>query len=1033
MTSSSQVSLNKAVPTVFLRTGAGGALDQRITVSVDNPGAPVDLTVVASAEGREVATPLGTVPSGKSEHDAYVPEIRRHGQIMVSLRAAGKIAAQCAIPWRSPKRWTVHLVHVSHHDAGYTDLFANVLREHDQFLDSILDMADSTRDFPDDAQFRLVVEQAWSIHHFLHHAPADKVARMESLLKSGHVEVTALFGNMTTHVCGHETLLRTLYPAFELRRKLGIPIVSAEHNDVPGVSWGVAEALIAAGVRIFLPDFPHYWDWGNFGLQGFWDEAGLFGKAGVPGPIWWEAPSGRRLLLWASNECTAKTFRPWLPQLAPRLQELADQDWPYDVFRCQCRGGQRDNAPYTVEYARTARQWNADWAYPHLICSTNARFYEDILRQLPANLPVVRGDLPDQDYPVGAVSTARATAVNRSNHIQAPAAECLASMAALTTDLRYPAQRLAETWQEGLWHDEHTWGTGGPRFGPAAETSELEKALHAHRAMTLAHDVARKAAARIADHVAVEGDDYHLVVFNSLAHPRSAGVATPLWEMENCGSEIVPVVEAPGHLIRRSVNLTDRNSMHLPDAMMDGQFDLIDVTTGRLVPFQVDRVSAPDEPVPYGARRYGTAQGGKRLGLFDVPTTVARTLRFLAQDVPACGYRTYRLRSRSDTPQFAGAPKASSTAIENEYFRVTVDPKRGRIVGIFDKKARRELLDAQAPHSLGELVVRDPTNELAAGLENVQVSAGHSGSVSASIVIRGSIAGHPQVCQSVSLTAGVRRVELATYILKDPTPLLDVHMAFPFLLDAAQFRERGFRFEGPLSVMRPILDSMPGTFSDALAVQNWVKAADASLSVLWSSLDAPVAGLGGLWPGRLSPAHRAVITDRLRHPPLKPEDITRPWIYCNLFSNNFCTNFSINQCGEFLFRHVIATADGDVGNAEAAAFGWDAMTPPEAVLTQGSRSRPLAPAGSMLEIDNPAVMLLAWKRAEDEQGWILRFWNVSDAPALATVKLPHLTIAAVQAVSAAEEELGGGISFSAHEFKLELPSQATAGVRLLMK
>ena len=41
------------------------------------------------------------------------------------------------------------------------------------------------------------------------------------------------------------------------------------------------------------------------------------------------------------------------------------------------------------------------------------RFY----RIVPDDLPVFRGELPGQDYPPGASSTAAATAVNRNNHI----------------------------------------------------------------------------------------------------------------------------------------------------------------------------------------------------------------------------------------------------------------------------------------------------------------------------------------------------------------------------------------------------------------------------------------------------------------------------------------------------------------------------------------------------------------------------------------------------------------------------------------
>ncbi len=59
--------------------------------------------------------------------------------------------------------------------------------------------------------------------------------------------MTALFANEITELCGHEELVRLLYPSFELKRRFGIDITVAEHNDIPGFSWGLASALAGAG------------------------------------------------------------------------------------------------------------------------------------------------------------------------------------------------------------------------------------------------------------------------------------------------------------------------------------------------------------------------------------------------------------------------------------------------------------------------------------------------------------------------------------------------------------------------------------------------------------------------------------------------------------------------------------------------------------------------------------------------------------------------------------------------------------------
>lgn len=128
-----------------------------------------------------------------------------------------------------------------------TDLASHVLRQHDEFRDSVIAFAEATADFPEEAPFRVVVEQAWSIDHFLRHAPPERAERMTGLPRSGHVELTALFGNMVTELCGPKSLARALYHAYRISRRYGIPLVTAEHNDIPGMRWGLAQILTEAG------------------------------------------------------------------------------------------------------------------------------------------------------------------------------------------------------------------------------------------------------------------------------------------------------------------------------------------------------------------------------------------------------------------------------------------------------------------------------------------------------------------------------------------------------------------------------------------------------------------------------------------------------------------------------------------------------------------------------------------------------------------------------------------------------------------
>jgi alpha-mannosidase len=99
-----------------------------------------------------------------------------------------------------------------------------------------------------------------------------------------------------------------------------------------------------------------------------------------------------------------------------------------------------------------------------------------------------------------------------------------------------------------------------------------------------------------------------------------------------------------------------------------------------------------DLPEQDGAARYTIADERGAA----VPSQIVRTdarhakLLFIAAGVPALGYKVYDLRS-GGTAEPAPAP-AAGTAIENELFRVAVDPATGWVGSIVDKRGHGEIL-----------------------------------------------------------------------------------------------------------------------------------------------------------------------------------------------------------------------------------------------------------------------------------------------------------------------------------------------------
>ena len=1006
--------LKQIIPTLFLRAAEVG-LERRLDVIVINPGATARMVLRVEQDGewgavravREID--LGEIPSGESTREVFIPNIDQEVEGKFFIRIGESLSDSLIISIKPPRRWTIHLVQESHHDLGYTGLPSHILRQHDRHLSEALDYARATDGYPEDAKFRIVIEQTWSLEHFLVNATTAKCEEMLRHLRSGRFEVNALYGNLTTELFSPEELIRALYPVARLKRLYGVPVTSAEHNDITGFSWGLAEALLGAGVRLLIPGLPLYYNWGYAGLESFWDQTTLL-RNGGPDAFRWQTPAGGELLVWCNGSGCGGDSRASLPGLVETLERLERQDWPYQTLRWPVTGANSDNSPYRMDFSDTVRDWNARWVSPHLVSSTNARFYSDFSQEDLGAIKVFRGELPGQDYPVGAMSTAAATGVNRRTHAGLSNAETAATAASLLRGADYPQADLDEAWRGMILHDEHTWGFQFPA-GPAAAAAQVEKAAHAFRAAALAQDVSAKALAALG--VSSEGvvSGPCILVFNDLGTPRSGVIRMPLRPLDNIQRVLTPVTQ-PGAMEEylQVTSLPGRDHVILSLDFLAGHFDLVDCATGRAVPYQIEELRDGETPLPFSAERLGLGSGSKRLGLFEVPLAVKLDLVFLAADVPSCGYKTYALRVRQQRtrPRFPNLLRQTAETIENEYYRVSAD--RSGLIRIYDNEAGRELIDEQAPHRLGALVVRAPEGRAWVSCQKT-MRKGPSGPVSVSLDLRGDAHGHPSIYQRVTLAQGQKQVDLAVNVLKDTTPLLDAHLAFPFNIPQAQIR-----YEGVLAALTPVIDFLPGAQSDRLAVQNWVRVGNDQFSLLWSSLDAPVASLGNLWEGYVSPAHRCFLPESIRnHRRLTEEDFQRSWIYSLLFANNFGTNFAVSQTGYALFRYRFSTQIGPITDQAASAWGQAAVTELEPALFPGM---PAVPSASLLHVDGAQV--LAFKKAENGRGLILRVWNPGPGVSRCRVSFPGLDVSILRRTNLVEEDIGdphrvsGAYSFDLH-------------------
>ncbi|MCD6506189.1 hypothetical protein J7M22_06145 [Candidatus Poribacteria bacterium] len=915
----------------------------------------VDITVIGDESAEislryEMGTDKGSLNLGgfkgdERRYEILLPDQRQTVSATFSLIRNGSEVDRVRMDWTPKRHWHVYLIPIAHHDYGYTDTIENVLRSYEGFYERILEYCRETDEYPWEARFRYMVEQSWSIYHFMDNASAEKVKEMVGRIREGRVEVPALFGNEITNLCGHEEMVRLIYPSFNLKRRYDIPIRSAAITDIPGLSWALPTVLSGVGVRYFFAGLPTYFEWG-YTVHNFWDESVICPK-GRPDAFIWEGPDGSQLLVYYQGGYgvwTPGSYEEVMERLPGMLEDLERRGYPFDAIRCAYNGG--DNHPPDIRCSYIAKEWNERWAYPKLIVGTNSMFFEH-LEEDRSRLPVFRGELPDTDYVVGAISSARETGINRVTHDRLPTVEKLSTISFLLGS-RYPSREIWRAWQDMLLYDEHTWGMSAP-LGEIQDWNWSCKSQHAYRAAGLASSLLLESSRGIADKVDIPDEGTHIVVFNPLSFKRT-------------------------DLVR------------VPRLKPDMPFNLIDAETGESIPSQVVRIDDPRFPLPYAEHRYAMGH---------VYESYSYDLVFVARDLPSLGYKTYRIVPADSSSAVKSSIEISGGVIENRFFRVELDPKTGAIASIYDKELGRELVDEEAAYRLNQLILRATRSGEIWGLKEVEIRKGEIGPIYGSMVVIGRCPGCPQVIQELVLYDQIKRIDLANRVLKDSTPFQELFFAFPFKVDRPRFR-----FEGTDSVIEPISDQLPGSNTDYHAAQHWVEVLNDEFGIAFSSLESHLVELGGLYPGYVSQAHHGIPWMDYGHEFLseRPE---KGHIYSYALVSNFRTNFKPSQHGEVLFRYSITSYEA---GENAPRFGWSFHNPPIPTLVEGKRSGPLPKSGCFVEVEPQNVLLLALKRAEDGRGVILRLIETEGRESPVRISMPLFKIENAIRTNLAEED-----------------------------
>jgi len=976
-----QLRLTSIKPTIFF-VRQDDVLTQLGEATIDNLSQEeVKIALQYQIAGQSMRESRATVSKGTTTVRFPFPDLSRPEPVTLILTAEGREHDRHSMTWLPQRKWEIYFVPITHHDLGYTDTIENVLNRYAGFYDDILRFCRQTDNWPDETKYRYTAEGAWAMKHFVETRDEESLEELGKYVRQGRIEIGALMGNQISTLCSHEELVRLMYPSFRMARQFDGQILTGSITDVPGLSWGLPTVMAGAGVQYFFAGLPTYFEWGRNDIHTFWDESAIL-RHGRPDAFRWQGPDGKSMLVYYQGSygffgdvTGPHSYQYVLDKLPGELEQMQQSGTPFSVMRYIHNGV--DNYPPDIKISEIVREWNKKWAYPKLIVGTNTMFFKELEKQC-SDVRTFRGELPDTDYVVGAISTAKETTINRRTHDELACAEKLATVASLAAGLPYPVDDIRNAYDDMMLYDEHTWGKDYPA-GKLQDWAWNEKSHYAYRAAGLTEQVTNASISRLVNKIERKEDGHHVVVFNPLSFTRTDIVRVP--KFRGSGSEV---------------------------------YDLSSPGTGPEACQYID-LAGPQSAVPYAAYRHARGQ---------FEPHELRDLVFVAKDVPPLGYKVFRLGDKASISP-PNDVAVGPDMLESRFYRIRIDPKTGGVSSIYDKELKRELVDERAPHKVNQFVMRWIQSGKIEGPTSVTVQKGQAGPVCGSLIISAQGSGCPDITQEVILYDQLKRIDFANRILKDSTPLQEIYFAFPFKMDKPDFR-----FEGSNSVIKPFRDQFPGSNTNYYAVQHWADVSDGEFGITLSAVESHLLEFGGLWPNYCSQAHHGIDPLGFGADFVTPEQVTKGYMYAFAMSSNFRTNFQPVQQSEILFHYSLTTHEGNWQKGDCARIGWAITNPFIVDDVRGKNGGSLAPdAMSFCSVDKPNVLLTVLKQAENGNGIIIRLIETQGKDTTVSVTLPHIAVAEAIVTNLAEENESRAV-FTEHEIQVSLRALGITTVRI---
>ena len=353
---------------------------------------------------------------------------------------------------------------------------------------------------------------------------------------------------------------------------------------------------------------------------------------------------------------------------------------------------------------------------------------------------------------------------------------------------------------------------------------------------------------------------------------------------------------------------------------------------------------------------------------------------FIAENIPSVGYKTFSLIS-GHTDVSSTTTLCPNHYIENEYYKITVDPNTGIIKSIYDKELNKELVDQDAEYGFNEYIYQKyESRSYEDGVTEYRTESATSNCYRGELlsIIESDVQanGCESVKQIIKLYKGIKRIDFELQLKKSHSErTLELYRqssaknkeglfyAFPFNIP-----DFTIRHELPGGVVEPVTDQSAGSSTDYYGIQNYSSISNKDYGIVLSVSDLNLIEYGA---PRVAPWGGGADFESILK---KPEN---PYIFLYLANNMFFTNMRQSQHGNINFRWQITSHKNDWKQGEVYKSGWKNTHPLIPILSSGKRTTDLPEAEySFLTLDVDNVICSTIKPAEaNGEGYILRFFE----------------------------------------------------------